>query len=374
MPTAASSRRPRGSNQETPWTTLAGYLAHAESHGISQNVASYIGHTTLRTIAAGYENRPLSAAEMANVQAIIRDEMNARALGIGASLIYPPAFFGDTAELIAMCSATAPFGGRYIAHMRNESLGLLDGIDELVRIAREAGVPAESYHLKAAGKPSWPLMPRAIERIEAARAEGLAVTADMYTYTAAPRASPTASRPGSTKVVSDRLYDRLADPSVRAEIRTAIESVHEGWENFLWSAGSAENILLLQFRNPALRHYQGKTLAEAAAGEGTDAIDTIMNLVARDRSRITTAYFLMSDENVELGLSQPWVSLGSDSASMASEGVFLEASTHPRAYGNFARLLGKYVREQKLISLPDAIRKMTNLPATNLSLGHRGRH
>ncbi len=355
------------------WTSLAGYLQYAERKGVSQNVASYIGATTLRTLVAGFDDRPLTATELDTVRGLVRDEMAAGALGIGSSLIYPPAFFASTGELIEMCRAAAPYGGKYISHMRNESQGLLDGIDELVRIARESGVPAEVYHLKAGGREAWPLMPRAIERIDAARAAGLAITADMYTYTAGATGLSNCIPPWFHEGGPEKLFARLADPAVRAEIRTAIETTHDGWENLYRNAGDAGNILILQTRDPALRRFQGKSLAVAARMEGTDPIETLMNLVMRDRSRIGTAYVMMSDENVRLGLQQPWVSLGSDAASMAAEGAFVSRSTHPRAYGNFARLLGKYVREERAITLSEAVRRLARLPADNLGLTDRGR-
>jgi len=358
---------------EVTWTSLAEYLAYAERCGIALNIASYIGATTLRVYVAGHENRPLTPVEMDTVAGLIRDEMSAGALGIGSALIYPPAFFASTDELIAMCRAAAPYGGRYISHLRNEGLGLLDGIAELVRIAREADVPAEIYHLKASGRDAWPNMPRAIAAIEAARAEGLAITADMYTYTAGATGLSNCIPPWFHAGGPEALYQRLGDPVVRAEIRQAITTSREGWENLYANAGGPENILLLQVHTPALRHVQGKTLAEVAAQRGTDPIDTLMDLVREDRSRITTAYFMMSEENVQLGLRQPWVSLGSDAGAIAAEGVFLTRAVHPRTYGNFARMLGRYVREQQLVPLAEAIRRMTSLPADNLGLDRRGR-
>jgi len=355
------------------WTSLAEYLQTVESKGCSQNVCSYIGATSLRVYVAGHENRPLTARELETVRGLIRDEMAAGALGIGSALVYPPAFFASTDELIAMCAAAAPYQGKYISHMRHEDAALLDGIDELVRISREAGVPAEIYHLKAAGKPAWGLMEPAIARIEAARAEGLAVTADMYTYTAGATGLSACIPPWFHEGGQDKLVERLANPAVRAEIRAAIETDESGWENFYRNAGTPENILILQTRTQELRRFQGKTLAEVAQAEGKDPIDTLMDLVMQDRSRIGTAYFLMSEQNVRLGLQQPWVSLGSDAASMAAEGVFLARATHPRAYGNFARLLGKYVREEQTLSLQEAVRRLSRLPADNLGLHRRGR-
>ena len=359
---------------QVEWESLAGYLEQCERDGVSQNVASYIGATTLRTYVAGYENRPLTGGESETVRSLIRDEMSAGALGIGSSLIYPPAFFSSTEELIDMCSAAAPYGGRYISHMRNESEGLVDiGLAELIRVAREAGVPAEAYHLKAAGADCWPLMERAIETIESARAAGLAVTADMYSYTAGATGLSNCIPPWFHEGGQERLIERIHDPATRAEIRAAIENPEGDWENLYQRAGTPDNILLLQVREARNRQYQGKRLSEVAAAMERPPIDALMDLVADDRSRITTAYFMMSEENVKLGLRQPWVSLGSDSPSTATEGVFLTRSTHPRAYGNFARFLGKYVRDEQLMTLGEGVRRLTSLPAENLGIERRGR-
>ena len=356
------------------WESLAGYLEQCERQGVSQNVASYIGATSLRSYVAGYENRPLTAGEMETVRCLIRDEMSAGALGIGSSLIYPPAFFSSTEELIEMCRATAPYGGKYISHMRNESEGLVDiGLAELIRIAREAEVPAEAYHLKAGGKDAWPLMAKAIETIEDARAKGLAITADMYAYTAGATGLSNCIPPWFHEGGQDRLIERINDPATRKEIRETIENPEGDWENLYRRGGTPENILILQVREQRNRQYQGKRLSKVAEMMGKHPIEALMDLVADDRSRVTTAYFMMSEENVKLGLSQPWVSLGSDSPSTAAEGVFLTRSTHPRAYGNFARFLGKYVRDEKLMSLGEGVRRMTRLPADNLGLDRRGR-
>jgi N-acyl-D-amino-acid deacylase len=359
---------------EVNWLGLREYLEAAETSGVAQNVASYIGATTLRMYVAGEEDRPLTAQEMETVRALIRDDMSAGAIGIGSSLIYPPAFFASTEELIEMCRAAAPYGGRYISHMRSESEGLIDvGLAELIRISREAGVPAEAFHLKAAGKGAWHLMEPAITCIDDARAQGLAITADMYTYTAGATGLSNCIPPWYHDGGQAALLQRLQDPALRAEIKKTIESEEGGWENLYRRGGSPENILILQVRQPELRWCQGKTLAQIAATRGTDPIETIFDLVSEDRSRITTAYFMMSEENVRLGLKQPWVSLGSDSPSTATEGEFIKRSTHPRAYGNFARFLGKYVREEGLVPLGEAVRKLSALPADNLGLKDRGR-
>ncbi len=356
------------------WESLAGYLEHCERKGVSQNVASYIGATTLRTFVAGFENRPLTEPEMATVRSLVRDEMAAGALGIGSSLIYPPAFFASTEELIDMCQAAEPFNGKYISHMRSESEGLIDtGLMELIRIAREGGVPAEAYHLKAAGRGAWGLMQRAIDTIEEARTEGLRITADMYTYTAGATGLSNCIPPWFHEGGQDRLIERIQDPATRKEIRETIENPEGDWENLYQRGGTPDNILILQVREPHNRQYQGKRLSEIGEMMGSDPIDALLDLVADDRSRVTTAYFMMSEENVKLGLRQPWVSLGSDSPSTAAEGVFLQRSTHPRAYGNFARFLGHYVRDEKLMSLGEGIRRMTRLPADNLELDRRGR-
>lgn len=358
---------------EVAWTGLVEYLEYAEKRGIAQNVASYIGATTLRINVAGHADRPLTDAELNHVRGMVRDEMSAGAIGIGSSLIYPPAFFATTEELIEMCRAAAPFGGRYISHMRNEGLDLLGGIAELARIAREADVPAEIFHLKASGRDAWHLMQPAIDRIEAARAEGLAITADMYPYAASSTGLWSCIPPWYHEGGPAKLFERLQDPSARAAIREEMLHRSEGWSNHYQGVGGGDGILVLATRTPELRRYQGMTLTAIAHEQGTNPEDALMDLVLADRSRVGVAYFSMSEENVRLGLAQPWVSLGSDAASMAAEGAFLTRATHPRAYGTYARFLGKYVRGQQVTTLPDAIRRLTRLPADNLGLDRRGR-
>jgi N-acyl-D-amino-acid deacylase len=358
---------------DVPWSSLAGYLAHAEATGVAQNVCSYIGATSLRAYVVGEDDRPATAAELETMRAIVRDEMAAGALGIGSSLIYPPAFFASTEELIALCDAAAPYEGKYISHMRNEGNALLEAIDELVRISREGGVAAEIYHLKAGGVDNWPKMDQAIERVESARAEGLAITADMYTYRAGATGLSNAIPPWFHDGGAPRLYERLADPGQRAAIRTAIETQFDGWENFLHGTGGPHGVLILQVRKPEHRKYQGKRLSEIAGMMGVDAIEALMDLVRDDRSRVTTAYFMMSEENVRRQVQLPWMAFGSDAQAVAREGAFLEASTHPRAYGNFARLLGHYVRDEGLVPMEEAIRRLTSFPAENLGLKQRGR-
>ena len=358
---------------EVPWRTLAEYLAHAERRGVSQNVASYIGATTLRIYAVGQDDRRASAAELDVMRGLVRDEMSAGALGIGSSLIYPPAFFASTEELIELCRAAAPYDGKYISHMRDEGGALFEAIEELLRISREGGVPAEIYHLKQAGRDNWGKLDQVIEMVEGARAAGDRVTADMYTYTAGATGLSNSIPPRFHDGGPKKLFERLADAGARAEIRDAIEHSTDGWENLYQAAGGAEGVLILGVRKEENRGCQGRTLAQIADAEGKHPIDALMDLVLRDRSRIDTAYFSISEDNVRRQIALPWMSFGSDSPSTAAEGAFLKRSTHPRAYGTFARLLGRYVRDERIITLPDAVRRLTRLPADNLGLDRRGR-
>jgi N-acyl-D-amino-acid deacylase len=358
---------------DVPWRTLAEYLAHAERLGVSQNIASYIGATTLRIYAVGQDDRPATAPELDVMRGLVRDEMSSGALGIGSSLIYPPAFFASTDELIELSRAAAPYDGKYISHMRDEGRALFEAIDELLRISREGGVPAEIYHLKQAGRDNWHKLDRVIETVEAARARGERITADMYTYTAGATGLSNAIPPRFHDGGPEKLFERLADPGARADIRDAIAHSTEGWENLYLAAGGAAGVLILGVRKEENRGCQGRTLAEIAGTEGKDPIDALMDLVSRDRSRVDTAYFSISEDNVRRQIALPWMSFGSDSPSTAAEGAFLKRSTHPRAYGTFARLLGRYVRDERIISLPEAIRRLTRLPADNLGLDRRGR-
>jgi N-acyl-D-amino-acid deacylase len=358
---------------DVTWHTLAEYLSHAEKIGVSQNIASYIGATSLRQYAVGADDRPATPAELDTMTGLVRDEMSAGALGIGSSLIYPPAFFASTEELISLCAASAPYGGKYISHMRSEADELIEAVEELMRISREGGVPAEIYHLKAAGTDNWHKMDIVIEMVEKARAAGEPISADMYLYTAGATGLSNAIPPKYHDGGPRRLFERLADSAARAEIRHAIEHTHEGWENLYGRCGGADGVLILGVRKPENRVYQGKTLAQVAKMMDTDPIEAIFRLVESDRSRVSTAYFMMSEDNVRKEVQLPWVSFGSDSPSTAAEGKFLLSSTHPRAYGNFARLLGHYVRDEQLVSLPEAIRRLARLPADNLGLDRRGR-
>jgi N-acyl-D-amino-acid deacylase len=354
------------------WTSLSEYLQVLESRGVSQNVASYIGATTIREHVIGLEDKKPSPEQLDEMRALVKQEMEAGALGIGSSLIYAPAFYASTEELIELCKVAARYRGKYISHLRSEGNRLLEAVDELIRISREAGIPAEIYHLKAAGQSNWTKMDQVIAKVEAARKEGLQITADMYTYTAGATGLDASMPPWVLDGGYDAAYKRLTDPETRTKIATAIRTPSDDWENLYRAAGSADRVLLVEFKSDALKSLTGKTLAQAAKLRHEDPVDTIMNLVLEDRSRVGTVYFMMSEDNIRKEIVLPWVSFGSDAASMAPEPPFTKSSAHPRAYGNFARVLGKYVREDKVLSLADAVRKLSGLPATNLELDRRG--
>jgi N-acyl-D-amino-acid deacylase len=356
---------------EIKWTTLGEYLDYIVARGISPNVASFVGATTVRVHEIGYEDRPPTAAELERMRALVRQAMEEGALGVGSSLIYAPAFYAKTDELIELCKVAAPYGGMYISHIRSEGNRLLEGVDELILIAREAGLPAEIYHLKAAGKANWPKMDAVITRVTRARAGGLRITADMYTYTAGATGLNAAMPPWVQEGGLKAWIARLKDPAIRERVRREMSTPTDQWENLYLGAG-AEGTLLAGFKNDALKPLTGKTLPEVAAMRGKSPEETAMDLVIEDGSRVDTIYFLMSEENIGKQIALPWVSFGSDEGSLAPEGPFLKSNAHPRAYGNFARLLGRYVREGKVIPLEEAIRRLTSLPATNLKIRDRG--
>jgi N-acyl-D-amino-acid deacylase len=357
---------------DVDWTTLGEYLQSLVRRGVSVNVGSFLGAATPRVSVLGRENRAPTAAELEQMRAIVRQAMDDGAFGVASALIYAPGAYSTTSELVELCKAAAPYGGMYISHMRSEGNRLIEATDELISIAREAGVPAEIYHLKAAGRANWPKMDAVLERVNAARAAGLRITADMYTYTAGATgldaAMPTWVQAGGY----EQWRKRLLDPATRARVVSEMRTPSTDWENLMMLAGGAENVLLAGFKNEKLKPLTGKTVAEVAKMRGVSPEDAAIDLVIDDGSRVSTIYFLMSEENLRKQIAQPWVSFGSDAEAPAPEGVFLKSSTHPRAYGNFANLLGKFVREQKVISLGEAIRRMTSLPASNLGIANRG--
>ena len=355
-----------------PWTTLAEYLTYLEKQGISQNVASFIGAPTIREYVIGLEDKPPTPAQLDQMRELVRREMEAGALGITTALIYPPAFFAKTEELIELCKVAAKYKGKYTAHMRSEGAQLIEAVQETIRISREAGLPVEIYHLKASGEANWPKMDQVIKMIDDARKKGVKITADMYTYPAGGTGLNSTLPPWVYDGGAEAAYKRLQDPATRAKIAQAVRTPTDEWENLYLLSGSPERILLASFRSENLKPLTGKTLAEVAKMRGKDPVETIMDLLLEDRSRIGTIYFLMSEDNIKKQIRQPWVSFGSDAASIPAEGVFLRSAAHPRTYGNFARLLGKYVRDEKVISLAEAIRRLSSLPASNLELKDRG--
>jgi N-acyl-D-amino-acid deacylase len=354
------------------WTTLSEYLRELERRGVSQNVASFVGATTIREHVIGLDDRKATPAEMHEMRALVQQEMEAGALGIGSSLIYAPAFYADTAELTELCKVAARYRGKYISHIRSEGNRLLEAVDELITIARNAGIPAEIYHLKAAGQANWGKVNEVIARVEAARKQGLKITADMYTYTAGSTGLDASMPPWVLDGGYEAAYKRLRDPEQRQRISQAIRTPASDWENLYLAAGSADRVLLVEFKSDRLKPLTGKTLAEAARLRGEDPVDTIMNLVVEDQSRVGAVYFMISEDNIRREIALPWVSFGSDAASMAPRLPFTRSATHPRAYGNFARVLGKYVREERILTLAEAVRKLSGLPATTLELDHRG--
>jgi N-acyl-D-amino-acid deacylase len=354
------------------WTTLGEYLEFLVHRGVSCNVASFFGATTARIHEIGYADRPPTPKELERMKHLARQAMEEGAVGVSSALIYTPAFYAKTEELIALAKVAAEYDGMYISHLRSEGNDFLGALDEFLRIAREAGIRAEIYHLKAAGRANWGKLDAAIARIEAARQSGLNITADMYTYAACSTGLDAAMPPWVQEGGFQAWAGRLKDPAIRERLRHEMTTPSGQWENFYLAAGSPENILLAGFRNDKLKPLTGKTLAQVALMRGTSPVDTIMDLVIEDGSRVGTIYFLMSEENVRKEIALPWVSFDSDAGSIAPEGVFLKSNPHPRAYGTFARLLGKYVREEKIISLPEAVRRLTSLPAANLKLDRRG--
>ena len=354
------------------WTTLGQYLEWLTRRGITPNVASFVGATTVRVHELGEKDVDPTPAQLARMRALVRQAMKEGAVGVGSSIIYAPASYAETPELIAITTEAAKCGGMYISHMRSEGNKLLESIDELIEISRKSGAPAEIYHFKQGGQPNWSKIDAAIGKVNAARAAGQRITADMYTYpagaTGLDAAMPTWVQSGGLEA----WIKRLKDPAVRVRLVTEMRTPSNDWENLLLLSGSPDRVLLIAFKNPKLKPLTGKTLAEVAKMRGKSPEETAMDLVIEDGSRVGTIYFIMSEDNVRREVGLPWMSFGSDEASEAPEGVFLKASSHPRAYGNVARVLGHYVRDEHATTLQDAIRRLTSLPATNLSLRQRG--
>jgi N-acyl-D-amino-acid deacylase len=355
------------------WTTLGGYLDTLVSRGISTNVASFIGATTVRINELGWDDRAPTPQQLARMQDAVRTAMEEGALGVGSSVIYAPGFYAKTPELVALVKAAAPYGGMYISHMRSEGNRLLEAVDELITISRESGARAEIYHLKAAGQSNWAKMDAVLAKIDSARAAGLEITADIYPYPAGATGLDAAMPPWVQEGGHAAWARRLANPAIRARVRREMLTPTNEWESLYLAAGSPSRVILVGFKADSLKQYTGKTLAEVAKLRGTSPEDAAMDLVIKDGSEVGTIYFLMSEDNIRKQFTRPWVSVGSDAASMAPEGVFLQSNPHPRAYGSFARVLGKYARDEGVVPVEEAVRRITSLPATNLRLERRGR-
>ena len=353
------------------WTTLGEYLESLERRGISTNVASFIGATTLRIHEIGYEDRPPTDQEMENMRNLVRQAMEEGALGIGSSLIYAPAFYSSTEELIELCKIASDYNGMYISHLRSESNQFLEALEELITISEKAGIRAEVYHLKAGGVKNHYKMDQAIARIDAARKRGLDISTDMYTYIAGATGLDAHMPPWVQEGGYNKWVERLKDPDIRAQVKQEMTTDTDEWENLGYLAGP-DGVLFAGFKNPDLRQYIGKTLKEVADELGKHYADVAMDFVIQDGSRVDVVYFLMSEENVKKQIQLPYISFGSDAGSLAPEGDFLKYNPHPRAYGNFARLLGKYVREEKLIPLEEAVYKLSGLSADKLKIKDRG--
>jgi N-acyl-D-amino-acid deacylase len=353
------------------WNTLGEYLYFLQRKGTAHNVASFLGATTVREYVLGLGDKQPTPDELEKMRQLVERELRDGALGIASALEYAPAYYAGTEELIELCKVAARHKGKYITHMRSEGERLLEGIDEVIRISREAKIPAEIYHFKAAGQANWKKMDAAIAKVEAARREGLTITANMYPYTAGAAPLTACIPPWASEGGELALRRRLQDPEARKRLLDDIKNKTD-WPNFYRNAGSPDNVLLVSFRQERLKPLQGKTLAQVAKQRGKDPVETLLDLLIEDQSSVGTVYFITAEENIRKLLPLPWISFGSDESSQAPEGVFLKSMPHPRAYGCFARVLGKYVREEKLLPLEAAVRKLTSLPATNLGLDHRG--
>ncbi|MCC6835290.1 MAG: D-aminoacylase [Cytophagales bacterium] len=368
---AEMQRNPDG-RYEIDWTTLDEYLQSLQRRGIATNVASFIGATTVRIHELGYENRLPNNEEMQRMKELVKQAMEEGALGVGSSLIYAPANYSSTEELIELSKVAGEYGGMYITHMRSEGNTIFDAVNETIRIAREAKLPAEIYHLKMAGEGNWGKLDSVVSMIDQANKAGLKITTDMYTYTAGATGLDASMPPWVQEGGMKEWIKRLQNPKIRKQALDEMRKPSDKWENLLLMAGSPERVLLLGFANDSLKQFVGKTLAEVSKIYGKSPEETAMDLVITDSTRVGTAYFMMSEENIKRQIALPYMSFCSDAESPTTEGIFLKSNTHPRAYGNFSRLLGKYVRDEKVIPMEEAIYKLTALPAANLKIKKRG--
>jgi N-acyl-D-amino-acid deacylase len=354
------------------WTTLGEYLDFLVHRGISTNIGSFVGAGTVHANVLHYANRAPTPAELQKMRSLVSQAMEEGALGLTCALLYVPDVYMSTQELIDLAKVASRYGSVFTSHIRSEGKSLLEAVGEMIRISRGAGIPVEIYHLKASGRESWSLEDTLLGTIESARRNGMKIAADMYTYTAGATGLDAAMPPWVEEGGYKAWATRLRDPAVRTRLMKEMTTPSDAWESLYLESSSPEAVLLVGFRNDSLKPLTGKTLAEVSRMRGTSPVETMMDLVVQDGSRVGTIYFLMSEENVRKQIRKPWVTFGSDEGSYAPEGVFLKSNPHPRAYGNFARLLGRYVREEKLITLQEAIRRLTSLPAANLRLSKRG--
>jgi N-acyl-D-amino-acid deacylase len=354
------------------WTTLGEYLGTLEKKGIAPNVASFVGATTVRVHELGEKDIDPTPEQLGRMKGLVRAAMNEGALGVGSSMIYAPAAFAETPELVALATESAKCGGMYISHMRSEGDRIEGAVDELITIARQSGGPAEIWHMKMSGQKNWGKLDAIIGKVEAARKDGVRITANMYNYTAGATGLDAAMPLWVQDGGLEAWIERMKDPAIRARVKAEMMDENADWENLAKRAGNPDNVLLLGFKNPKLKPLAGKTLGQVAKMRGTSPEDTAIDLVIEDGSRVGTAYFLMDEANVKRQVGLPWMSFGSDAGAPSAEGVFLLSKDHPRAYGNVARLLGKYVRDEKAATLPDAIRRLTSLPVGNLGIKDRG--
>jgi N-acyl-D-amino-acid deacylase len=365
-------RRQGDITYEVEWTTLDEYLTFLQDRGVSPNVASFIGAENPRVHVVGFDDLDPTAEQLETMRDLVREAMEDGAMGVASALIYPPGSFAETDELAALAEVVAEYNGMYISHVRGEGRHLVEAIGELVDIARRTGVRAEIYHLKASGQPNWPLFDDAVALVEQARTEGLAITADVYTYPAGATGLNSSMPPWVQEGGFDASLERLADPDLRQRIAEEMLIESEEWENMYLGAGSPDNILLVGFKNPELKKYTGMSLAEVAAERGTSPEITAMDLIVEDGSRVTCIYFTQSEDVLRRAVGLPWVSFCSDEGAPSAEGVFLKKNNHPRAYGSFARVFAKYVRDDGVVPIEEAVRKLTGLPAANLKLDRRG--
>ncbi|MHA2168704.1 MAG: N-acyl-D-amino-acid deacylase family protein [Candidatus Kariarchaeaceae archaeon] len=356
---------------EVCWETLGEYLEYLENKGVSTNIASFVGATTVRIHELGFEDRQATSEELQRMKKLVEDAMKEGAMGVGSSLIYPPAFFADTQELIELCKVASKYNGMYISHIRSEGAKLLEGIDELIAITKQANIRSEIYHLKAAGKTNWKKLDAAIDKIQQAQSDGMQITTDMYTYPAAGTGLQTCLPPWVQDGGNDTMIERLMDPQTRIKIIEEMSEITDEWENLFMEAGPG-NIMIASLKSQNLKHLIGKRISEIAEQMQKSPEDTIIDLIIEEKGWIGCVYFIMTEENIGKKVALPFMSFGSDAPSMAPEGVFLKSSAHPRAYGNFARVIGKYVREEGIITLEEAIRKLATLPAKNLKIMKRG--